>query len=55
MLDYTALAVLLVRVRVLPRHARLRLCIDRTEWDFSQCQVNILLVTVGTGEVHVPL
>ena len=31
------------------------MCIDRTEWDFGQCQVNILLVTVGSGTWHVPL
>ena len=26
-----------------------------TEWDVGQCQVNILLVTVGQGDWHVPL
>ena len=31
------------------------MCLDRTEWDFGQCPVNILLVPVGTGDVHVPL
>ena len=31
------------------------MCIDRTEWDFDQCQANILLVTVGSGTWHVPL
>jgi hypothetical protein len=39
----------------LPPQGKLRLCLDRTEWDFGQCPVNILLVTAGTGEVHVPL
>ena len=52
-LDYTLLAKLLLSA--LPPQGKLRLCLDRTEWDFGQCQVNILLVTAGTGEVHVPL
>lgn len=52
-LDYTALAVLLVSL--LPRQAKLRLCMDRTEWDFGKCQVNILLVTVGCGDLQWPL
>lgn len=52
-LDYTALALLLVSL--LPRQAKLRLCIDRTEWDFGKCQVNILLITVGCGDLHWPL
>ena len=52
-LDYTALALALVSL--LPRHVKLRLCVDRTEWDFGKCQVNILLVTVGHGDLHWPL
>ena len=52
-LDYTALALLLVSL--LPRRVKLRLCVDRTEWDFGKCQVNILLVTVGHGDLHWPL
>ena len=52
-LDYVALAVLLVGL--LPGTGKLRLCIDRTEWDFGRCQVNILLVTVGRGDCHWPL
>ena len=40
---------------LLPAQGQLRLCLDRTEWDFGQCPVNILLGTVGTGEVPVPL
>ena len=52
-LDYVVLARLLVSL--LPRQGKLRLCLDRTEWDFGQCQVNILLVTVGQGAFHVPL
>ena len=52
-LDYLLVAKLLLSV--LPAYGKLRLCLDRTEWDFGQCQVNVLLVTVGTGDVHVPL
>ncbi|GAA3993626.1 IS4 family transposase [Hymenobacter antarcticus] len=52
-LDYLALARLLVSL--LPGQGKLCLCLDRTEWDFGQCQVNLLLVTVGRGEWHVPL
>lgn len=28
---------------------------DRAEWNFDQCQVNSLLLTVGQGEFRVPL
>ena len=52
-LNYLLLAQLLLRL--LPAQGKLRLCLDRTEWDFGRCQVNILLVTVGQGDVHVPL
>ena len=52
-LDYLALACLVARL--LPATGKLRLCLDRTEWDFGRCQVNILLVTVGCGEWQVPL
>lgn len=52
-LNYLVLAQLLRRL--LPAQGKLRLCLDRTEWDFGQCQVNILLVTVGRGEFQLPL
>ena len=52
-LDYLVLAHLLLRL--LPATGKLRLCLDRTEWNFGQCQVNILLVTVGRGAFTVPL
>lgn len=52
-LDYLVLARLLVSL--LPVKGKLRLCVDRTEWEFGQCQVNVLLVTVGQGAFHVPL
>ena len=52
-LDYLLLAQLLLRL--LPGQGKLRLCLDRTEWDFGQCQVNLLLVTVGRGAFQLPL
>ena len=52
-LDYLAFIQLIINL--LPATGKLRLCIDRTEWDFGQWQVNILLVTVGSGTWHVPL
>jgi len=52
-LDYLAFMQLIIKL--LPATGKLRLCIDRTEWDFGKCQVNILLVTVGSGTWHVPL
>ncbi|WP_216690118.1 IS4 family transposase [Hymenobacter siberiensis] len=52
-LNYLVLAQLVLGL--LPAQGKLRLCLDRTEWDFGQCQVNILLVTVGQGAFHVPL
>ena len=52
-LDYMLVAKLLMSL--LPAQGKLRLCLDRTEWDFGQCQVNVLLVTAGAGDVHVPL
>ena len=52
-LNYLVLAQLLFTL--LPATGKLRLCLDRTEWDFGRCQVNILLVTVGRGDFQVPL
>jgi Transposase DDE domain len=52
-LNYLVLAQLVLGL--LPAQGKLRLCLDRTEWDFGQCQVNILLVTVGQGAFQVPL
>jgi hypothetical protein len=51
--NYLVLAHLLLRL--LPATGKLRLCLDRTEWDFGRCQVNILLVSVGRGTFQVPL
>ena len=50
--DYSTLALLLVFCL---GKGKLRLCIDRTEWDFGKCQVNILMLTASTGKKQVPL
>lgn len=52
-MDYYFVAILLVSL--LPRDKKLRLCIDRTEWDFGTCQVNILMILVGFGDLQIPL
>lgn len=52
-LDYGQVALLLCLF--LPRKGKVRLCIDRTEWDFGKCQVNILMVLASEGQVQVPL
>lgn len=52
-IDYRCLALLVVAL--MPKKCKLRICIDRTEWDFGSCQVNILMVLVGHGDLQVPL
>ena len=39
----------------LPSGKKLSLTLDRTEWDFGKCQVNILMVVGSYGYLHVPL
>lgn len=51
--DYFYLALLLVSL--LPAKEKVRLCIDRTEWDFGSCRVNILMVVAGCGSCQLPL
>jgi len=52
-LDYEQVALLLCLF--LKQKEKIRLCIDRTEWDFGKCQVNILMVLACQGAVQVPL
>jgi hypothetical protein len=52
-LDYYFVAALLVGL--LPAKGKLRLCIDRTEWDFGSYRVNILMILAGQGSHQVPL
>ena len=50
--DYQRIAMLMLLF--IPR-GRITLCLDRTEWDFGKCEVNILMLTARCGEVAVPL
>lgn len=52
-LDYEQLAILLAMF--LPKKGKVTLCIDRTEWDFGKCQVNILMIVVRCKHISVPL
>ncbi|WP_147921132.1 IS4 family transposase [Pontibacter qinzhouensis] len=52
-LNYEQVAMLLCLF--LPRKGKVRLSIDRTEWDFGKCQVNILMVLASQGKIQVPL
>ncbi|MDF9795088.1 hypothetical protein OKW21_006692 [Catalinimonas alkaloidigena] len=52
LLDYQQVAALLSRF--LPP-GEVSLSLDRTEWDFGQCQVNILCITACVGKVGLPL
>ena len=52
-LNFAAHATLMLSL--LPKNKKLRLTIDRTEWDFGQCQVNILMVLVGNSDLQLPL
>lgn len=50
--DYERIALLMTLF--IPR-GRVTLCLDRTEWNFGKCQVNILMMTARCGEVAIPL
>lgn len=52
-LDYEQVALLLCLF--VKCKDKVRLCIDRTEWDFGKCQVNLLMVLASQGAVQVPL
>jgi hypothetical protein len=52
-IDYQQVAVLLLCL--LPAKEKVRVCIDRTEWDFGKRQFNILLIVVGCGDFQIPL
>jgi Transposase DDE domain len=51
--DYEQLALLLILF--LGEKGKLRLCIDRTEWDFGTYQVNILMIIACKEQKHIPL
>lgn len=52
-INYSGVAFLLISL--LPKDQKLRLCIDRTEWDFGTRQVNILMILVGYRDLQIPL
>jgi len=52
-IDYQQVALLLAMF--LPRKGKVTLCIDRTEWDFGKCQVNILMIVVRCKDITIPL
>lgn len=52
-LDYQQVAILLICL--LPAKKKVRICIDRTEWDFGKTQFNILMIVVGCGDFQIPL
>lgn len=51
-LHYLSVATLLLSF--LPATGNCRLCIDRPEWNFGKCEVNILVITVGCGHSQLP-
>lgn len=52
-LNYEQVALLLAMF--LPKRGKVTLCIDRTEWDFGKCQVNILMIVVRHKHITIPL
>ncbi len=53
--DINFQAIARLMLVLLPKKEKLRLTIDRTEWDFGKCQVNILMVLVGCGDLQLPI
>lgn len=51
-INYVGVSTLLFSM--LPSKKKLRICIDRTEWDFGTFQVNILMVLVGCDNFYIP-
>ncbi len=51
-INYDFVAILLVAL--LPKNKKLRICIDRTEWDFGKKQINILMILIGHGDFQIP-
>ncbi len=52
-IDFVAVAKLIINI--LPRNVKLRVCIDRTEWNFGIREVNILMLLIGFGDLQVLL
>jgi hypothetical protein len=52
-LDYEIVSYFLLLL--LPKKGKLKLCLDRTEWDFGGCVHNILTVTVYSHGIGIPI
>lgn len=39
----------------LPKGEKIRLCIDRTNWEFGEVKINVLMVVGYTSTMHIPL
>lgn len=52
-IDYQQVAILLICL--VPPKKKVRVCIDRTEWDFGKTQFNILMILIGCGDFQIPL
>jgi hypothetical protein len=52
-IDYEIVAYFLLLL--LPKKGKLKLCLDRTEWEFGGCVHNILTVTIYSHGVGIPI
>ena len=53
--DFNYILVAKLLLSFLPKTGKCRLCVDRTEWNFGRCEVNILVISIGCGDVQLPL
>jgi Transposase DDE domain len=42
-------------ILLLPKHGKLKICIDRTEWEFGQQNHNVLVLTAYTHGIGIPI
>lgn len=54
-LDYTALAKFILAFLMSKPGQKIRLSIDRTNWEFGSHSTNILMVTASNGSYNIPL
>ena len=52
-IDYEFVSLFLIFM--LPKRGKVRLCLDRTEWEFGSCTHNLLTVTAYTHGIGVPI
>ena len=53
--DYDALATVLVSFLLKQPNTKIRLTVDRTNWEYGSHSINILMIIASKGAVHVPL